>query len=402
MYPRQSSTTHTELLGDEVAVYDCTHAQVHALNPTAACVWRLCDGQTSTGAIAASLHRAMGIPEAEAVVELTLEELARLQLLELPVESITEQPAPSRRWLLGRGLSAAMLPAVYTILAPSPVEAQSAGGAPALSRVSPNLGIQGTTVVVTLTGANFVAGATTLNVSGSGVTVNNVSVAGATSLTARFVIAASAAEGPRSVTVTTAAGTSGAQIFTVTVPLPAGTPTLSSVSPNQGTRGTTVAVTLTGTDFIVGATTVSVGGSGVTVTNVVVASTTSLTASFVLDPTASDGLRTVTVTTAAGTSGPRTFTITPPAPVVPTLTSITPNQGIQGTTVAVTLTGTSFVVGATTVAVSGAGVSVTNIVVDSGTSLTASFVLDPAAADRRPVGHRRNGRRDQRRTNVHG
>ena len=61
-------------------------------------------------------------------------------------------------------------------------------------------------------------------------------------------------------TVTTAAGTSGAQTFTVTVPLPPGTPTLTSVSPNQGIRGTTVAVTLTGTNFVAGATTVTVSG----------------------------------------------------------------------------------------------------------------------------------------------
>ena len=201
-----------------------------------------------------------------------------------------------------------------------------------------------------------------------------------TSLTANFVLDPAAAEGPRNVTVTTAAGTSGAQIFTVTVPLPPGTPTLTSVSPNQGVRGSTVAVTLTGTNFIVGATTVAVGGSGATVTNIVVSSTTSLTANFVIDPAAADGLRTVTVTTATGTSGPRIFTITPPASGVPTLTSVMPDQGIPGATVAVTLTGTNFVVGATTVTVAGGGVTVTNVVVGSSTSLTATFVLDPAAA----------------------
>ena len=61
-------------------------------------------------------------------------------------------------------------------------------------------------------------------------------------------------------TVTTAAGTSGAQTFTVDLPPAPGTPTLTSVSPNQGILGTTVAVTLTGTNFVVGATTVNVGG----------------------------------------------------------------------------------------------------------------------------------------------
>ena len=74
-------------------------------------------------------------------------------------------------------------------------------------------------------------------------------------------------------------------------------------------RGTTVAVTLTGTNFVVGATTVNVGGGGVTVTNVIVGSSTSLTASFVLDPAAAEGPRLVTVTTAGGTSGPQAFTI---------------------------------------------------------------------------------------------
>ena len=75
-----------------------------------------------------------------------------------------------------------------------------------------------------------------------------------------------------------------------------------------------MAVTLTGTNFVVGATTVTVGGGGVTVTNVVVGSATSLTASFVLDLAAAAGPRTVTVTTAGGTSGGQTFTINLPPP----------------------------------------------------------------------------------------
>ena len=75
-----------------------------------------------------------------------------------------------------------------------------------------------------------------------------------------------------------------------------------------------MAVTLTGTNFVVGATTVTVSGAGVTVNNVVVGSTTSLTANFVLDSTATPGARTVTVTTAGGTSGAQTFTVGLPAP----------------------------------------------------------------------------------------
>ena len=210
-------------------------------------------------------------------------------------------------------------------------------------------------------------------------TVTNVVVGSATSLTANFVLDCGRRAGARTVTVTTAGGTSGGQTFTINLPAP-GAPTLTSVAPNQGTQGATVAVTLTGTNFVVGATTVTVSGAGVTVNTVVVGSTTSLTANFVLDPAAAVGARTVTVTTAGGTSGAQTFTINLPAPGAPTLTSVAPNQGIQGTTVAVTLTGTNFVVGATTVNVSGAGVTVNTVVVGSTTSLTANFVLDPAAA----------------------
>ena len=318
-----------------------------------------------------------GSSRPRAVVDLTLTQLTRAHLLELPLESRGERPATTRRWLLGRGLTAAMLPAIYSIVAPSPVEAQSlpAPGAPTLTSVSPNQGVQGSTVAVILTGTNFIAGATTVNVSGSGVTVNIVTVGRSTSLAADFVLDPTAAPGARTVTVTTAGGTSNAQTFTINLPTP-GAPTLSSVAPNQGLRGTTVAVTLTGTNFVVGATTVNVAGGGVTVTNVVVGSATSLTASFVLDPAAADGFRSVTVTTAGGTSGARIFTINLPPP---TLTSVSPNQGTSGSTVAVTLTGTNFVVGATTVVVAGGGVTVANVVVGSATSLTANFVVDAAA-----------------------
>ena len=144
MHPQQSPTTHTEQLGDEASVYDWARVQVHALNPTAARVWRLCDGATSPAAIAAALHRETGIAEAEAVVDLTLRQLARIHLLELPAESQRDRPATTRRWLLRRGVAAAMLPAIYSIVAPSPVEAQSpAAGAPTLTSLSPNQGTPG-------------------------------------------------------------------------------------------------------------------------------------------------------------------------------------------------------------------------------------------------------------------
>ena len=244
---------------------------------------------------------------------------------------------------------------------------------PTLTGISPAVGARGSTVPVTLTGTDFVPGATTVAVSGSGITVGNVSVASATTLTADFVIEAGAEIGGREVTVTTASGTSASRTFTVN-PQP---PTLTSVAPSQGVRGTTVAVTLTGTNFLSGATTVAVSGSDVTVSDVSVASATSLTANFAIGSGAALGARDVTVSTVGGTSGAQTFTVNP---VAPTLTAVSPTTGVQGTTVAVTLTGTNFISGATTVAVSGSNVTVNNVSVSSGTSLTADFVIASGAA----------------------
>jgi hypothetical protein len=223
-------------------------------------VWRLCDGATSPDAIAAALYEETGVAEADAVVALTLRELARLHLLELPLELRTDRPATTRRWLLGRGVVAAMLPAIYSIVAPSPVEAQSAGpGGPTLTSISPIQGVPGTTVPVTLTGSSFDVDDTTVAVSGGGVTVTNLIVHGDASLTAtanrgtsrtaavsrgslltaNFVIDPTAAAGPRTVTVTSEGGTSAGQTFTIIAATP-GAPTLASVAPNQGVRGTTI------------------------------------------------------------------------------------------------------------------------------------------------------------------
>jgi hypothetical protein len=146
-----------------------------------------------------------------------------------------------------------------------------------------------------------------VSVSNSGVTVSNVSVVSATQITATFTIAASATPGAANVTVTTAERTSGPVSFTIT----SVGPTLTSISPNSGAQGATVPVTLTGTNFVSGAT-VSVSNTGVTVTNVTVVSATQITATFTIAASATPGAANVTVTTAGGTSGAVSFAISAP------------------------------------------------------------------------------------------
>ena len=240
------------------------------------------------------------------------------------------------------------------------------GSGPTLSSISPSTGSQGSSVPVTLTGTGFVA-PLTVNASGSGIAVSNVSVVSSTRATATFNIAANAGVGPQNVSVTTAAGTSGNVSFDVTAAVSA--PTLTSISPSTGSQGSSVPVTLTGTGFVAPLT-VNSSGSGITVSNVSVVSSTQATATFNIAANAGVGQHNISVTTTAGTSGTRPFTVI--AAGLPTLTSVAPSSGARGTSVNVTLTGTNFTP-ASQVRLQGGGLTQSNIVVVSPTQITATY-----------------------------
>jgi NHL repeat/IPT/TIG domain len=196
--------------------------------------------------------------------------------------------------------------------------------APTLSTLAPANGDLGSTQTVRLSGSGFLSGGScsvagaTVSISGTGVTVSNVTVTDSTSITATFAVAAGATTGPRSVTVTTANGTSGPQSFTVNAPAPPAPPTLTSISPAAGLRGTTVTVTLTGTRFEPGTgMTVVVSGNGITVANANATSATSMTATFTIAGSAPLGSFNVTVATAkAGSSNATPFAVNPQGPAI--------------------------------------------------------------------------------------
>ena len=101
-------------------------------------------------------------------------------------------------------------------------------------------------------------------------------------------------------------------------------PTITSVSPNQGSQGQTLSVTVVGTNFI-GATRVSFG-KGIDVTSFTVTSATQITANIVIADRAFVGSRFITVTAPSGKGTiPAGFTFD-----APTMTSVSPNQGSQG------------------------------------------------------------------------
>lgn len=228
---------------------------------------------------------------------------------------------------------------------------------PRLSAVSPN---QGPTLggdTITLTGASFIAGATTVDIGGQACTA--VQVASDTTLTC--VTPASAA-GPQNVTVTTPGGVSGPAVYTYD-----DVPRLTAVSPLQGPLAGGTVITLTGTAFVASATTVTVGG--LPCANVQVVSATEATCETPANVAA--GIQPVLLSTPGGASQPQYFTYDD----APTLTAVSPRQGPLAGGTLITLTGAAFLPGSTTVTVDGQ--PCTGITVASDTRLTCTT---PAAA----------------------
>ena len=246
--------------------------------------------------------------------------------------------------------------------------------APRLTSIAPVSGVRGSAVPVTLTGSGL-TGTTAVTVSGTNVTVSNVVVVNDTTVTATFTIGNTASLFPRNVTITTVPGvTTNAVTFTVTVP--AG-PSLTSIAPNSGFRGNRVVVVLTGSGFT-GATGINItGGFGVNVSGFTVVNDTTISATFAISPNAFLGSRNIAVTKPGNViSNSMPFAITNPP--VATVTSVTPNAGTHGTSVAVTISGTNFTTNGTTLR-GVAGLNATNVTVVNSTTITATFTITNGA-----------------------
>lgn len=176
---------------------------------------------------------------------------------------------------------------------------------PVLSSVAPNSGAQGTNVAVTLTGSNFLPGAT-LAIGGTGVSATGITIVSATQINATFAIASTAATGAHSVTVSTSAGVSSAIAFTVNASAPK--PILTSLTPNAAPRGSTTTVTIKGSNFTSPAG-VSVQGNAVTVSKIVLVDSNTITASFTVSRSGSRRSYNTTVTTSAGVSNALPFAV---------------------------------------------------------------------------------------------
>ena len=234
----------------------------------------------------------------------------------------------------------------------------------------------GTQISIVGSGTHFTQGTPTVNL-GPGVNPTQVQVISDTSLTVTVNISPVAPVQTNTVTVTTGGEQASlANGFTVT----AASPFVTSVSPISAPQGATVSVTVNGqsTHFAAGVTSANFG-SGVTVTSIVVTSATSATVNLSIDPAATIGVRTVTMTTNSEVAvGNGLFTV---LAGVPEVVSVTPNTIGVGATQTVTIAGafTNFQSGVSQVTFSGSGITTGAVTVTSSTSLQVPVTVATGA-----------------------
>jgi methyltransferase family protein/coenzyme PQQ synthesis protein D (PqqD) len=120
MTARRVEGIQIEHAADEILVVRTATWEAHALNQSAAAVYRLCDGKTSRPEMAAEIRARTGLPPDDEIVDLALAELVDAQLVVLndpePKSNITRRSLIRRLALSSR--AASMLPVVETILMP--------------------------------------------------------------------------------------------------------------------------------------------------------------------------------------------------------------------------------------------------------------------------------------------
>jgi hypothetical protein len=110
-----------EELPHEVLVYDLERDKAHCLNPTAALIWKHCDGRTSVREMLRLLEKSLATSVDEDVVWCALNQLEKDKLLQEPLAWPVGMERISRRELVRRlGIGAAIaIPLITSIVAPT-------------------------------------------------------------------------------------------------------------------------------------------------------------------------------------------------------------------------------------------------------------------------------------------
>jgi hypothetical protein len=191
-------------------------------------------------------------------------------------------------------------------------------GSPTVASKSPAWGAKGQNVVVTLTGQNLCG--VSFSTSHPGVTFTGIEYPGysnpeasdGTSVRATFQIASNATVGNASITLTARGGNVN---FTFDI-IDSAPPTISSVSPSFGVKGTSPSVTIIGTNLVYPTVTTTWSSNHLNFTNVVWnPNGTSVTATFNVGSGASTGNPPIKIQTPVGEVTTTLFSVVTTAPV---------------------------------------------------------------------------------------
>lgn len=252
---------------------------------------------------------------------------------------------------------------------------------PSIASVFPNQINAGTTVQITVTGANFRRDAVpALDPAVTGVTISNVNVA-ATSNQMTFTMSTlfNSPTGSANLRVTNIDGTTTLAVGALTIlpAIPQPPPGVTGMNPAQVTAGTTTPVTIQGTNFQAGAVVSVVGNPlGLAISSALVQNANSITCDLTAAVNAAAGPHGITVMNPDGQSDTENalFTVTPAAP--PTLQSASPSVISAGSAVDLTAFGTGLHDGLVAeVEPATAAIAVTGTEVLSATSLVVSLEL---------------------------
>ena len=212
------------------------------------------------------------------------------------------------------------------------------GGLPHVQSLAPNLGAQGSTQTVTITGlfTNFQGGVSQVSFSSGGVTTGTVTVNGPTQIQVPVTVTQGAPAGPRTVTVTTGGEVASlTDAFTVQPGLPA----ITVIDPNVGVANSTVNVTISGQFTHFAGSTQANFGAGISVNGaaqgafgtIAVSSATTAVASLTIDAAAAAGPRNITVVTGGEVLNVNSgFTVQTVSPTAPVVTFYSPAYGATG------------------------------------------------------------------------
>lgn len=253
------------------------------------------------------------------------------------------------------------------------------GPAPTVTSMTNTTGYRGWPVVNSITGTNFLNGATAkfTRAVTQDIPAGSCTFVSSTRIVCTFDLLEKTASPPNyNVVVTNPDGKFGtrASYFVLSSP----TPTISSSTPATGGQAATITITnLAGNNFQPGVIVdYYLGGTRINLTGVSVVSRTQITGTLVIPPTAPTGSYGVSVKNTDGVTGVRTgrFTVTS---TTPSITARSPTSGNRGWPMSMTITGTNFVSGAT-VKLNRTGytdIPGTSVVVVSATQITCTFDL---------------------------